>query len=564
MCGIWFHLGEECANSELWLSTLVPRGPEGTRILRIPERKATFGFTRLAIMGLTDAGMQPMERAEYAWICNGEIYNWKSLADQYGIKLKTGSDCEVIGPLFRKMKKMGLGPDAFFRALDGVFAIVILNKETGEVVIGRDPYGVRPLYKGTMKDGDSVVYASELKAMAPGLTTTVEPFEPGTYEVLHTGSYRFQRQTHARYHSIPMGLAIPMAQEDAMRTIRLALTRAVQKRMMTGRPVAALLSGGLDSSLIAALVQQELTLRSQPPLKTFSIGMAGSTDLVHARLVADHIGSDHTDIILTADEFFEAVPAVIHDIESFDTTTVRASVGNWLVAKAIRAHTDCKVVFNGDGSDEVWGSYLYFTKAPSDHAYEEEVTRLLREIHLYDVLRSDRTVSSHGLEPRTPFLDKAFVAAARAVDTAWRRPGVNGQCEKWLMREAFKGTGLLPDVVLWRTKEAFSDGVSSMEKSWYEICQEKAAARVPADWAVRAVRQYGAHLTPKTAEQYYYRSVFESFYGGGAIAAVNVPAFWMPRWIEGVADPSARTLGAIYSAAAAAAAPSSSEEAITS
>jgi asparagine synthase (glutamine-hydrolysing) len=256
-------------------------------------------------------------------------------------------------------------------------------------------------------------------------------------------------------------------------------------------------------------------------------------------MVANHIGSDHTEVILTADDFFAAIPQVINDIESYDITTVRASVGNWLVSKAIREQTDCKVVFNGDGSDEVFGSYLYFYKAPSEQAFEHEVDRLLKEIHFYDVLRSDRTISSHGLEPRTPFLDKQFVAVARSVATVWRRPVKGVQVEKWILRKAFERTNLLPNEVLWRQKEAFSDGVSSQEKSWFEEIQERVEPCLLTNWKAKALEI--DYLTPTTAEAFFYRTLYESFYGTEAIETV-IPAFWMPRWSPGVTDPSARKL----------------------
>jgi len=214
-------------------------------------------------------------------------------------------------------------------------------------------------------------------------------------------------------------------------------------------------------------------------------------------------------------------------------------VGNWLVAREVARRSDCKVVFNGDGSDEVFGSYLYFLNAPSYDAYEEEVRRLLKDIHMFDVLRSDRSISSHGLEPRTPFLDKAFVAAVLSVPVALRRPSADLP-EKWLLRRAFDDGVTLPREVLWRRKEAFSDGVSGAEKSWYEICKEKAAAAVAGNWATIQWQ----HLTPTTAEMYLYRLLYSEMYSDGT-AQVNVPYFWMPRWCVGATDPSARTL-AVY------------------
>jgi asparagine synthase (glutamine-hydrolysing) len=246
---------------------------------------------------------------------------------------------------------------------------------------------------------------------------------------------------------------------------------------------------------------------------------------------------------LTADDFFKAIPNVIYDIETYDTTTVRASVGNWLVSKKIREVSDCKVVFNGDGSDEVFGSYLYFYQAPNNRAFEEEVTRLLTDIHMFDVQRSDRCISSHGLEPRTPFLDKQFVAVARSIATEWRRPIKGQQVEKWILRRAFDDGVTLPHDVLWRRKEAFSDGVSSQEKSWYQEIQERVSVFIDSDRLERAYLHY-PHLPPKTAEQYYYRYTYELNFGKVAATSCT-PYFWMPKWSPGVTDPSARAL-AVY------------------
>jgi asparagine synthase (glutamine-hydrolysing) len=297
----------------------------------------------------------------------------------------------------------------------------------------------------------------------------------------------------------------------------------------------------VDSSLIAALVQRELKRLGKPPLKTFSIGMPGSTDLKYARLVADWIGSDHTEVLTTADHMFNVIPDVICDIESYDTTTVRASVGNWMVAREIKRQTDCKVVFNGDGSDEIFGSYLYFYRAPSDGAFEQESERLLEEISRYDVLRSDRSISSHGLEPRTPFLDKQFVAVARSLPTELRRP-TKERCEKWALRTAFEDEGLLPPEVLWRRKEAFSDGVSCTEKSWYQEIQERIELHglVEKDWERKAGRIFSEYeyCIPRTKEQFWYRTIYESMYRNTG----DYWPFWMPKWSPGTTDPSARTL----------------------
>jgi len=528
MCGIWFCLGNFCtANVKKYVNNIQKRGPEDTRIISVAHA-GTMGFNRLAINGLNPEGMQPMsvDNKTY-WMCNGEIYNWRSLAKEYDIPVKSDSDCEVLGELYLKNRD---NLENFFQLLDGVFAIVIVDLEKNQVIIGRDPYGVRPLYVG-----DGRYFSSEIKGLVP-LCTHVVPFMPGTYRVYK--SHTLNLIKNEAYFKIPF-LKNPHYNEwsNAVKGVRIALETAVEKRMLTERPVASLLSGGLDSSLIASLVAKKLRELELPPLKTFCIGMEGSTDIKYARKVAEFIKSQHTEIVLTPDDFFNAIPQVIHDIESFDTTSVRASVGNWLVSKYISENTDCKVVFNGDGSDELFGSYMYFYNAPNDFEFEKECNRLLKDIHYFDVLRSDRSISSHGLEPRTPFLDRQFTQVALSVPTMFRRPFKDCAPEKNLLREAFNDEMTLPNEVLWRKKEAFSDGVSSLEKSWYEIIQEKVLTLVPSDWE-EVSKQY-THLPPTTPEQFYYRTIFEKYYKG---RANTVPYFWMPRWCEGVTDPSARTL----------------------
>jgi asparagine synthase (glutamine-hydrolysing) len=448
MCGIWFCLGNICtANVKHYVNKVKARGPEDTRIVSVAHA-GTMGFNRLAINGLNPEGMQPFECDTIHSMCNGEIYNWKVLAKEYNIVVKSQSDCEVLGELYLKNRDNVMN---FFRLLDGVFAIVIIDLQQNRVIIGRDPYGVRPLYVG-----DNKYFSSEMKGLVQ-LCKTIQPFMPGTYRIYDASSLELIESKE--YIQVPF-LKNPQYNEwsKAVKGLRAALEAAVEKRMLTERPVACLLSGGLDSSLISSLVAKKLRELELPPLKTFSIGMAGSTDVAYARKVAEFIKSDHTEIVLTPDDFFNAIPHVIHDIESFDTTSVRASVGNWLVSKYIREHSDCKVVFNGDGSDEIFGSYMYFYNAPNNFEFEKECSLLLKDIHYFDVLRSDRSISSHGLEPRTPFLDRQFVQVALSLPTVFRRPFKGGAPEKNILREAFNDEMTLPDEVLWRKKEAFSDG----------------------------------------------------------------------------------------------------------
>ena len=534
MCGIFLALGHVSYNDcSGCVNTLGLRGPEGASTRAFSNGFMTF--TRLAINGLSGGGMQPMDLSGTIFATNGEIYNWKELASSHGFVCKTGSDCEIIGHLYQKF---GKGDNeslaSMFQAIDGVFATVLVDFDTQRVVVARDPFGVRPLYKGfrTVYTKDrqmesQVFFGSELKSLSD-LCQRIEYFSPGTYEVYDLASRKLLHKS-AYFQTLSKSLPAFESVEASSSAIRTALEVAVKKRMMTERPCAALLSGGLDSSLIAALVAKELRSVGALPLKTFSIGMKGSHDLYYAKKVADWIGSDHTEIVLNETEFFDAIPDTIYAIESYDTTTVRASVGNWLVAKAIATKTECKVVFNGDGADEVFGSYLYMFGAPSPLEYEKEVLRLLKDIHMFDVLRSDRSISSNGLEARTPFLDKSFVQTVLQIPVRFRQPSAT-QPEKWLLRRAFDDGLTLPREVLWRRKEAFSDGVSG-SRPWYEVTQEMSASIV-SKWA-----NY-KHNQPFNAEMAYYRTLFDSVYPE---MSHLVPYFWMPRWSKS-SDPSAKTL----------------------
>lgn len=544
MCGIWLVLGQ-LANKEgvrAYLDALKARGPEYSAVVD-DISGVLLGFTRLAINGLTPAGHQPFKNEDLYTICNGEIYNYKDLASRHDMDLPEGtSDCAVLPFLYKKFT-----PTTMCRALDGVFALSIVDVEKKTVFIARDPYGVRPLFEATYADG-SRVWSSELKGIPSGYTE-VQPFPPGTWRLYDFSGTILKTD---RYHTIPhVKMASMLTEWNRVHTkpaLRESIVAAVKKRLLSDRPIGALLSGGVDSSLIAAIAARELAKEGKQ-LTTFSIGLPGSTDLKYAELVAKHINSIHHTILMKPEDFLAAIPTVIKAIESYDITTVRASVGNYLVGKYIKENTDIKVVFNGDGSDEIGGGYIYFYKAPSDEEFEEESERLLEEIHLYDVLRSDRCISSHGLEPRTPFLDKNVVATWRQMDTEYRRPrksvpfGKTGQMEKQILREAFEFDHYLPYDVLWRKKEAFSDGVSSTEDSWYKRCMDYARSQ---NITIKTIEETttGWWNPPKTEEAYWYRILFESYYGSQA--AKVIPHMWMPNWIDGASDPSARTLKELY------------------
>lgn len=536
MCGIWASLGtKHIAERFDCVRALEARGPEHTEVCDLSG--VSLGFTRLAINGLTVAGNQPFQKGNSYVICNGEIYNYKALASRWGCVLPDGtSDCAIVPELAQK-----LGMTELCRTMDGVFAFVYVDVDAQTLSVARDPYGVRPLFQAVY-DGVRV-WSSERKGLPKG-STEIEVFPPGTWKTYSISTGKLV-ESH-QYHTVPyVKMAVfsyPKGRESARYSLAAALTSAVKKRLLSDRPIGALLSGGLDSSVVCAIAAKELAKEGKK-LHTFSIGMPGSTDLDYAQKVADYIGSVHTTVLVKPEEFLEAIPSVIRAIESYDITTVRASVGNWLLGKYIQTHTDIKVILNGDGSDEIGGGYLYFYKAPSNEEFEKECVRLLEEIHIYDVLRSDRSMAAHGLEARTPFLDKNVVATWLAMDTEFRRPSVGGvdgsgiAMEKQILREAFDLVSIVPREVLWRKKEAFSDGVSSTADSWYKRC---------ATYAESLNISFSAytHNAPKTAEGAWYRQIFEEAYG--AESANLIPHMWMPQWIEGANDPSARTLSELY------------------
>ena len=542
MCGIWCYVNGKGSNPTAetckeCVAQLEARGPEFTAIQ--PDNDVILGFTRLAINGLTPLGHQPFVDEATSLVCNGEIYNHKELATRHDIPTPKGtSDCFVILQLLKRLSAKDV-----CKTLDGVFAFVHYDKVANEVLVARDPYGVRPLFEAVTTDG-ARVFSSELKGFKGLALQSVTPFPPGTYKRFNATTADCLETT--RYHTVPhtkiaafSATAVKgrVTAKDALRT---ALIQAVHKRLDCERPVGALLSGGLDSSLIASIAARYLKAKGQV-LHTFSIGMEGSTDLVFAKKVANHIGSVHHEILKTRDEFLAIIPEVIKVAETYDITSVRATAGNYLVGKYIKENTDIKVVLNGDGSDEVGGGYLYFYKAPNDEEFEAETERLLEEIHLYDVLRSDRGIAANGLEARTPFLDKSVVVTWKSMDTLFRRPskgtpdGRGVAMEKYILRQAFEEGGYLPYDVLYRKKEAFSDGVSSAETKWYEVSE---------DPAIDLTTMASYHNPPKTQEAYRYRKQFNEVYGD-AMASV-IPRMWMPRWITGATDPSARTLTGIY------------------
>ena len=512
MCGITVFFGDHKVPN---LHTIFKRGSK-----RGPEQytyecnqDVHMGFHRLAINGLDKESSQPLHFKRYVLVCNGEIYNHKELVNKYKFKMETHSDCEVILKLYDLLREHCV------YELDGEYSFVIHDLEDDHLFVARDPYGVRPLYINHYKD--SYCLSSDLFPMSFQSMKNVEHFPPGHYAKFTKHLWGYEKEL-TKYHSI-------VPKPTNYEWVYQALCNAVYKRVVnTERPVACLLSGGLDSSLVAALASRYCKQQGKV-LETYSIGLDGSEDLKFSSKVAEHIGSKHTQIVCTEDEFIFSIPQVIKDIESYDTTTVRASVGNWNVGKYIRENSLSKVVLNGDGADELMGGYLYFHACPDQDEFELECRRLLQNIHCFDVLRSDKSISSHGLEPRTPYLDKEFVEAYLNLPLNIRYN--TGQIEKHVIRSIIEcfDPNLIPKEVLLRKKEAFSDGVSSLQRSWYQTIQE----RVP------LMDKIGySHNQPQTDEQHYYRALFEQYHKG---CEKLIPYFWMPKYVTAT-DASARTL----------------------
>ena len=547
MCGICITWSDASINTDGFkraLANLEPRGPDATITesftIMTPNTglyvAVAVGFTRLHIQGGGDlkTSDQPYRLLDGSRVvCNGEIFN----AENLPVTRREGSsDCGVIPALLDR----GLSLYEVSRCLDGDFAIVVIDVNRGTIRASRDPYGVRPLFY------NRVSFASEIKGLVLVDDPSASPIqcvEPGTILTLDlaTGA------THVeRWHEIPWlkGSELSLSSSSSLSSsLSSVFYNAVRKRLSTMRGIGACLSGGLDSSAVAAIAATILHAQGRPPLHTYSVGMEGSADLQFAREVAAHIGSIHHERILTPAECLAAIPEVVKAIESFDITTVRASVGNYLLGRFITEITpDVKVILNGDGADEVLGGYLYMRNAPDDIAFEMETTRLLTEIHRYDVLRSERCMAAHGLESRSPFLDRQFVAEARSIPTHLLRPTAE-QMEKSVFRRIM--TMWLPASVVWRRKEAFSDGISgSQTGSWFELAKRK-GEELYGDLATAATHSYTVN-PPKTAEALWYRELFHEAYHEPSAAIVAAPAMWMPRWTPDATDPSARTLTALY------------------
>jgi asparagine synthase (glutamine-hydrolysing) len=520
------------------------RGPDWSGIF-VNER-AILAHERLAIVDI-DNGAQPLysEDRQLVLSINGEIYNHKDLEKNLTkpYKFQTDSDCEVINALFREK---GVN---FLNDLNGIFAFVLYDNESDAYLIARDHIGICPLYTGYDEHGNFYV-ASEMKALS-GTCKTIEEFPPGHYwyskDDKPTKYYNPGWLEYKNVHS----------NETDRTLLRRSLEEAVHRQLMSDVPYGVLLSGGLDSSIIAAIAKKYAQRRVEtndlkdawwPQLHTFAIGLQGSPDLAAAKEVADFIGSVHHEFHFTIQEGLDAVHDVIYHIETYDVTTVRASTPMYLIARKIKS-MGVKMVLSGEGADEIFGGYLYFHKAPNPQALHEETVRKITQLHLFDCLRANKSMASWGVEARVPFLDKEFIEVAMTINPEEKMSGSERQ-EKQILRETF--ADYLPDSIRKRQKEQFSDGVGY---NWIDTLKEVADKEISDQQLKNAHFRFPIN-TPETKEAYYFRGIFEEHFpsddcvrcvpGGPSVACSTPNALAWDKALENVIDPSGRAVQNVH------------------
>ena len=572
MCGIWGYIALTQYYDIVKLfnafMNVQPRGPDRSDFKQINEFKSVYlGFHRLAIMDRSSYGDQPFtleiktksqHRSIYA-ICNGEIYNFHKHVqfNKFESQLKSRSDCEFLPLMYEKY-----GFKQMIEELRGEFAICIIDidhlKDNIKVYLGRDQLAVRPLFIGMDKNG--ICFSSILK----GIVDIVDPKAIRQVDRAEIISINISKNDvkidYQIYHTLDICGINPMYKindtldfdqskipQIVFDSVYDVLVDSVNVRLESDRPIGALLSGGLDSSLIVSIASSHLK-KLNKRLRTFSVGIPGSTDKVYAEMVAAHCDTDHTHVEFTEQQFLDVIDEVILATETYDTTTIRASVGQFLISRWIKQNTDIKVLLNGDGSDEVAAGYMYFHNAPTPYASHMECVRRLQDIKYFDVIRPDRCIAYNGIESRTAFLDYHFVDTYLSIPYEYRVPlqegGSGRKIEKWLLRKSFDrinpltNKAYLPSDVLWRKKEAFSDGVSSKQKSWYQIIQDNLESMYgPDDFKDPNVN---FHILPQTKESLHYRKIFIKHFHKDAVYVI--PYYWLPKWCGDVIDPSARVL----------------------
>ncbi len=520
MCGLFVDTGSTLPKETLLhaFDKIAHRGPDST-VIRCIQSYIYFLFHRLAIIDTTSLGNQPFETDFAMLTCNGEIYNYMELKKQCtDYNFTSHSDCEVILPLYKRW-----GMQKLCTCLDAEFVFVLYDKMKKEFFAARDVLGIRPLFYGVASNG-RYLFASEAKALH-SICKKITPFPPGHYWSESQGFVCYQDVTNVmnKYET---------NRKKATLKIKEYLTEAVRKRLQSDVPVGFFLSGGVDSSLICAIATHIL----KQPIRTFSVGIdTNPIDIKYAKAVAEYIKSDHYEYTFSLDEALSHLPNIIYHLESYDITTIRASIGMYLLSQYIRQKTDTKVLLTGEVSDELFG-YKYTDFAPSSEAFQQEAQKRIKEIYMYDVLRCDRCVSGHALEARVPFGDHAFSSFVFHIDP--RLKVNNNGIGKSLLREAFAKDNLLPQHILFREKAAFSDAVGH---ALVDGLKKYATTQYTAGDLQQAKEKY-PYATPKTAEALLYRDIFEKFYPG---QSHWIKGFWMPNpnWKHcSVEDPSARVL----------------------
>jgi len=550
MCGIWALIKkyDSLQSDSLYKNlnnfwNIKNRGPDNSHLMSLDN---TFiGFHRLAIMDPSFSSNQPYilhsKDKTIVFICNGEIYNYKELDQKYNLNIGN-SDCMSIPSLFIKLEDESEWLELFKETIKGeyAFAMFIFNSSDNKLekyFIGRDMIGVRPLYCNT-NNNIFDIYSSEIKGIDN--SETVQEFTPGTIRIVDMIDLKITTFDFTTIYNTIQQYNNTMVYNETLYldSIRQSVIEAVKLRLCADKPIAFLLSGGVDSSLIASISSNLLGQR----IKTFCCGIEGSTDMKYAKLVAQHINSIHTEVYFTEKEGLDAIEDVVRTTETWDTTTIRASVGQYLISKYISQNTDCKVVMVGEGPDEVCSSYLFNYSAPSAESLHLCAEEYIKNIHMYDGKRADRCIARWGMEARIPFLDPHFIKTYWSVPATLRHPKYN--IEKYMLRKAFDTSeSYLPSEVLWRKKEAFSDGISSKEKSWYTVIQEYIEKKVLSDNII-----FDNNITNSTItlEAKYYKMLFRKYFGNNR--DMIIPDYWQPKWdkdgnkITRYVDPSARTL----------------------
>ena len=563
MCGIWFYLRK---NEKHWIqeedlykafTKISHRGPDRSIYEKVNDYRTMYvGFHRLAIMDKGINGDQPfkiqLENRIIYCICNGEIYNYIELTKKHDLSVKSKSDCEVIPHMYIKY-----GIDFTTKALNGEFSFILVdvsyNDKTIKLISCSDRFGIRPLFYG--EDDNGICFSSEKKGFLSTknshiIANNIKHFPPGhylTYNLDFKEDMIIEKDL-VRYYSHTYDKIKITTLEDAYKQIYSTMMQVAEMMMNdVERPIGVCLSGGLDSSLLASILAKIHKRKFGIKLRSFSIGMKGSTDEYYARKVAEHIDSKHTHFEETNETFLDFVLTgkIVWITGTFDTTTNRASVGQALLSQRISETTDIKILFVGDGSDEITGGYIENHKAPNPKEFHEWGEKRMREIHEYDVRRADRCICYYGMESRVIFLNHLFVDMYKSIDPKLRMP-TDGM-EKWLLRKSFEKYNLLPHDVLFRRKEAFSDGVSSVEDSWHSIIQSKIEKMYSNDDLLNYQKRITFH-PPKTKEELFFRDMYERFYGSNDICESIEFGYWKfnEKWVGETKEVSARGLIDIY------------------